>query len=142
IEANLDLERKGGVGGAVALKSLLRAGDGLDARFDVGLTKHLKVDIHASEDARGALAGMIGLPADKPLRIEAHADGVKSQGRFHLRIQSGDQTPAMADGAWTPQWTSADARVSMAASTFTTKYLHEIGPQLDLSIRGRGAADG
>jgi len=81
ITASLDTNRRGGFGGAVKLQSLLRADDGLDARFDMGLTKHLVIDAQAREGDGGAIAGSLGLPANLPFLFTAKADGSQAQAR-------------------------------------------------------------
>ena len=122
-----------------SLRSLVRSGDGLDARFDMGLTKHLVIDAQARESDGGAIAGALGLPANQAFGLIAKADGVKSQGQFHLRASSGAQTPAVADGTWSPQGGSARIALTLAASTLSASYATQIGPRLDIAVRGRGA---
>ena len=142
IAASVDINRKGGVGGSLKLQSLLRAGDGLDASFDLGLTKHLFFDAKAREGDGGAIAGALGLPSDQPFDFLAKAEGSQAQGQFHLRATSGVQTPAKADGAWSKAGGTASASLALAASTLTTPFAHSIGPRLEIAVKGQDAGRG
>ena len=139
IDGKLSMSRRGGLGGAVKARSLLHAGEGLDARFDLGLTKHLLLDAKAREGEGGAIAGSLGLPADQSFALVAKADGDKVAGQFHLRTTSGARTPASADGAWNKAGGSASVSLSLAASTLTAAFANEIGPQLNIGLKAQGA---
>ena len=137
ITANLDVERRGGLAGAVRMESLLRPGDGFDSRFDVGLGKKLFVDAWAREGGGGAIAGTLGLAADQPFVFFIHALGTTAAGQFHLRALSGGEIPASADGSWDRTSGSAQGRVSLTASSLTDKLTRQFGPELRLSVKGR-----
>jgi translocation and assembly module TamB len=137
IAANLDLDHKGGIGGAIKLKSLLRPSDGLDARFDVGLSKHLFLDAAAREGDGGAISGALGLPANQTFAFIAKADGTDAQGQFHLQAISGARTPASADGTWNQAGGQGKAMLSLTASTFTAPYAAALGPQLNIDLSAR-----
>ncbi|HEX4181260.1 MAG TPA: translocation/assembly module TamB, partial [Caulobacteraceae bacterium] len=138
IAANLDLNRKGGIGGVVKARSLLRPSDGLNARFDLGLTGRLFLDAAAREGDGGAISGMLGLPADQAFTLSAKADGDVARGRFHLQAVSGTRTPATADGAWTKTGGQASATLLLAASSFTAPYAAMLGPRLNISLNAPG----
>ena len=141
IGARLTLERNGAFGGAVRAQSRLRQGDGLDARFDLGLHKRIRLDLEAGEGKGGALAGAAGLPAKQPFSLDAHAEGAVSDGHLKIRAQSGATSIAQADGVWTPGGGGIVAWASLTASTLTDRYAREFGPQLKLIARGsRGGA--
>jgi translocation and assembly module TamB len=139
ITASLDVDRGGGLGGAIRAESLLRAGDGLDARFDLFLTKRLFIDARVREGAGGAIAGALGLPADQPFDLTAKADGGRSDGQLHLRVASGAQTPARVDGAWTKTGGSAKANLLLAASSLTAPFGRAIGPEVEITLKGQAA---
>ena len=136
IGARLILTRKLAFGGAVRAQSLLRQGDGLDARFDIGLHKRIRIDLEAGEGKGGALAGAAGLPAKQPFSVTAHAEGAVSDGHLKVRAQSGAKSIAQADGVWTQGGGTIGAWVSLNASSLTDKYAHELGPELRLAARG------
>ena len=142
IGAQLRLERGGAFGGAVRAQSRLRQGDGLDARFDIGLHKRIRLDLEAGEGKGGALAGAAGLPAKQPFSLTAHAEGAVSDGHVKVRAQSGATSIAQADGVWTQGGGGIVAWVSLTASSLTDKYAHELGPQLKLAARGTPGGPG
>ncbi len=136
IGARLTLARSLGFEGAVRAQSLLRQGDGLDARFDFGLHKRVKLDLEAGEGKGGALAGAAGLPANQPFKVTAHADGAVSDGKLRVRAQSGAKSIAQADGDWNPGGGAIDGRISLTASSLTDRYARELGPEVRFAARG------
>ena len=142
IDANLRLNRSGGLGGAVKVRSLLHASEGLDARFDLGLTKHLFLDAKAREGKGGAIAGTLGLPVDQSFALVAKADGDKAAGQFHLRAASGPRIAASADGLWNKAGGSATASLSLAVSTLTAPFAKELGPQLNIAAKAQDVGQG
>ncbi len=130
VGARADIERGGGFGGAINAQSLLSRGDGLNARFDIGLHKRIRLDAQAFDAGGGALAGALGLPARLAFTLDAHADGAVSDGRVKVRAQSGARSIAVADGVWSRGGGGATARLSLSASTFTARYMSELGPEL------------
>jgi translocation and assembly module TamB len=142
IGAKLTLARNGAFGGAVRAQSRLRQGDGLDARFDIGLHKRIRLDLEAGEGKGGALAGAAGLPAKQPFSLTAHAEGAVSDGHVKVRAQSGATSIAQADGVWTSGGGGIVAWASLTASSLTDKYAHELGPLLKLAARGAPGGPG
>ena len=142
VGARADLERSGAIGGAVNAQSLLRGGDGLNARFDFGLHKRIKLDAQAFEAGGGALAGTLGLPAHLPFVLDAHADGAVSDGRLKVRALSGGRPIAEADGAWSKGGGGMTARLSLAASSRTAGYMRELGPEVRLAGQTQPANGG
>jgi len=142
IGAQLTLARSGAFGGAIRANSRLRQGDGLDARFDIGLHRRIRLDLEAGEGKGGALAGAAGLPVKQPFRLTAHAEGAVSDGHVKVRAQSGASAIAQADGVWTPGGGGIVAWASLAASSLTDKYARELGPQLKLAARGAPGGPG
>ena len=142
VNANLKINRSGGLGGAVTARSLLHAGEGMNARFDLGLTRHLLLDAKAREGEGGAIGGTLGLPSDQSFALVARADGDKTEGQFHLRAASGARPVASADGVWSKAGGSATADLMLAASTLTAPFANEIGPRLNVALRAQGAGPG
>ncbi len=137
----LDLERSGAIAGALQAQSRLHPGDGLDLRLDFGVHQRLAVTAMAREARGGALAGLLGLPADRAFFLDATAGGARGDGWLRLRAASGDQQIAMADGRWTAAGGQASGQVSLAASRLTAPLLHALGPQLRFAAAGRPAND-
>ena len=138
VSGRLDVERGGGLGGALHGESLLHPGDRLDSQFDVGLGQRLLLDAHVHEAEGGAIAGLAGLPVDRAFLLDAHVEGAPDRGVLHLKALSGAASIAEADGAWMAAGGSGQGRVSLAASHWTAAYLREFGPEVRLSGRGRG----
>ncbi len=142
VDGGFELRRRGGMAGHVNAASLIHAGDRLDASFDLGRDKTIRLALDAREAQGGAMAGALGLAADKPFLVEASATGTTSQGRFEVGSRSGDLVPLQAQGAWTPQSGQANGQVTLAASRLLTGYQHMLGPQARFQITGAKAADG
>jgi translocation and assembly module TamB len=138
VSGRLDIERGGGLGGALHGESLLHPGDRLDSQFDVGLRQRLLLDAHVHEAEGGAIAGLAGLPVDRAFLLDAHVEGAPDRGVLHLKALSGAASIAEADGAWVAAGGSGQGRVSLAASHWTAAYLRDFGPEVRLSGRGRG----
>ncbi|MDR3507295.1 MAG: translocation/assembly module TamB domain-containing protein [Caulobacteraceae bacterium] len=133
INASLDLERKGGIAGAIQGRNLLHPGDGLDATFDLGVGRRVELDARGRESRGGAVAGILGLPVAQALRLDAKANGTFDKGDLGLSIYSGVQQIAQASGAWTKAGGVAHGRLSLAASTWTAHWMQALGPELVFS---------
>ena len=142
IGASFDIERRGGLGGSIQAWSLLHAGDGLNARFDLGLHKRLMLRAQALEACGGALAGFLGLPANRALQIDADADGALGDGRLDMEALSNDHPFAEARGAWRNGGGSINGWVSLTASSLTSGMAKAFGPVLRLSIESQPGANG
>ena len=134
IDMNLDIARKGGVAGSIHSQNLFHPGDGLDARFDLGVGRKVLLDGHAHESRGGALAGMLGLPVAKAVIIDAVARGDVVEGQSHLSAFSGAVPIAQADGRWTKAGGGLQGWASLTASSWTAPLLHAFGPQLRFSF--------
>ncbi len=138
-----DMARLGGQKGQLAVSSRLHAGDHLNLDFDLGRgeTLHLKAD--AQEANGGAIAGALGLPANRPFDLKAKADGKTNRATFDVVARSGGATPLEAQGAWTPQGGSARGRVDLSASSLTQRLQRMFGAEANFTIDGQKAtADG
>lgn len=138
VAGRLDLERERGLRGEVHGRSLLHLGDGLDARFNLGIGDRLLLVAKAREAKGGAIAGLAGLPADRTFLLDADAEGQPDHGLIRAQALSGTDTIAKIDGAWTPSGGSGQGRISLAASRWTAGWMKALGPELRLSGSGRG----
>ena len=138
VTGSLKIGRRLSFKGDIHGRSLGHPGDGLDGRFNVGFGKRLLIDAQAREAKGGAIAGLAGLAADKTFLLDAHADGAPDQGRLHLRMLSGADSVAQAEGGWTQAGGSGQGRVSLAASRWTAGFMRMFGPELRLTGAGKG----
>ena len=134
----IDIERGGGLRGELHGRSLLRPGDGLDGRFNLGIGDRLLLIARAREAQGGAIAGLAGLPADRTFFLDADADGQPNHGLIHFQALSGGESVAKVDGGWTASGGSGQGRVSLAASRWTAGWMRAFGPEVRLSGSGRG----
>ena len=143
VSGALSLERNDrGQKGAVTAKSLTHAGDFLAVQFDVGRTRPLLVIADGLEARGGALAGALGLPADRTFAIAAKAVGSGRGGRLDVRLVSGTSTPLDAHGGWTPAGGSIAGRAQLGASSLTRGYVRMFGPEAVVAVAGRRARGG
>ena len=142
VRAALDIERKGGRSGKLDARSRLHPGDYLTLDFALGGTGPLRLVAQAEESRGGALAGAVGLPADRPFRLDIRADGTPSQGRFTAIATTGGVAPLSAQGAWTPQGGEAGGRVLLTTSSLTKALAERFGTELRFGIAGRRSAPG
>ena len=136
VVGSLNVVRKGPAHVRMGLASRLHAGDRLGLAIDTGKGKPLVVIADASEAGGGAIAGSLGLAADKPFSLKVRAGGTPDAGRFTLLAVSGAATPAEASGAWGKAGGSATGRISLIASTLTTRYAHRFGEEVRFSGTG------
>jgi translocation and assembly module TamB len=137
VTGGLDVERAGGLSGQLHGESLLRRGDRLDSRFDLGPGR-LMIVAKAQEAAGGALAGLAGLAANQAFGLDLDANGAADAGKLHLLVLSGAQVVAQIDGGWTAAGGSGQGRISLAPSRWTAGLKQALGPELRLSGAGRG----
>jgi len=142
VTGGFDLRREGGMAGRAQVSSLTHAGDHLDADFDLGRDKTIRLALQAREAGGGALAGALGLAADQPFLVSANASGTTSRGRFHVESRSGPLVPIAGDGGWTPQGGQASGRITLAASKYLIWYQQALGPEIRFGVSGARAGDG
>lgn len=142
LSGRLDVERgDGGQSGRIAARSVLHPGDYLDLQFEMGKTRPLKLIAQAEEARGGALAGSLGLPADRAFALNARADGQMSQGQFSVSTLVGNVRPVEAQGSWNPEGGQAQGRLLLSASTLTESYARRFGPELAFQAAGRKASE-
>ena len=138
----IDLERDGAAAGRLHAASLTHVGDRLDAAVDLGRRRTIDAQLDVREAKGGALAGALGLPADRPFFVSGRATGTTSRGQFTLSSRSGEVSPAEASGAWTPEGGQASGRITLAASRRLSGYQRMLGPEARFQVAGARAADG
>lgn len=137
VDLALDVQRRGRQSGVLAARSRLHPGDHLGVTFDVGKTGPLHIAIQSEEALGGAIAGSLGLAADRPFRLDVRADGSWSRGQFRALATSGAESPLIAQGAWTPAGGSGGGRFDLAASTLTAGLGQRLGGEIRFGIAGR-----
>ncbi|MDP1736556.1 MAG: translocation/assembly module TamB domain-containing protein [Caulobacter sp.] len=137
LAGSLDVVRKGRADVSLGLASRLHAGDQASLGLSSGGGRPLVIVARAREARGGALAGSLGLRSDQPFALSARANRVKGVGQFSLLATSGAATPAQATGGWTKAGGSARGRISLGASTLTTRYARRFGDVVSFSGTGR-----
>ncbi len=136
---NLDVGRSGGAKGRVRAVSALRAGDHLNADFDVSSKRPLVLEADAEETRGGALAGALGLPSDQPFAVRVTAAGMLSAGQFAAAAALGTDEPVRAQGFWDKEGGVGSGRLSLTASTLTAPLARRFGPEVRFVLAGRRA---
>ena len=142
VAGSVGVVRQGPTTIAIGAASRLHEGDRLILAVQTGKNRPLKIFADAIEARGGALAGSLGLPADRPFILKVNADGSGGNGKFTVLAASGDTRPAEASGAWTAAGGSASGRFSLAASTLTTGYARRFGDEVRFSGHGGRAKSG
>ena len=130
IDGKVILRRTGAAEGALTAKSLLHPGDGLDLAFQLGKKDRILLRADAVEANGGALAGTLGLAADRRLLILARGDGTMAAGRLVGTAQSGAETPLSLTAHWDRSGLTADGRASLTASKLTRYFADRLGPEV------------
>jgi translocation and assembly module TamB len=134
VSGAVDMQRGGGTLGRVDVESVLRPGDHLRAKLNLGRGDTLLVDADALEVKGGAIAHLFGMAADQPFALDAHIGGTEAKGKLHLDVHSGDLIPVRADGAWSPGGGGVQAHVLLGASGWTKDMVPLFGPQADVTL--------
>lgn len=126
LSGDLEVSRGGGGAGNLQALSLLHEGDRAVAKFSFGRGRDLLIDAEAVEAKGGAIAGALGLPADRPFRLDVMIGG--SLGDIDVVATSGDETPLEVTGGWTDSRLSARGRLDITASSLTRDWVDRLGP--------------
>lgn len=140
--ASFDIARVGLRSGQVTAISQLHPGDRLDVRFAVGGPRPMRLRVDGLEAQGGAIAGSLGLAADRPFRLSVAADGERGGGRFLALATSGSARPLDASGRWTSAGGSTRGRIDLAGSSHTAPWAERLGPELQFEGTGRPVAGG
>lgn len=139
ITGDIDIARRGPASARLSAASLSHAGDGMRLVFDAGKGKAINLAADAVETQGGAIAGALGLAADKPFSLVARVSGAAGEGRFTLSTRSGDLVPASGEGAWGRAGGSGRARILLSASSLIRAQESRFGPVVDISLGSRPA---
>ena len=131
------LERNMAAQGRLTAQSLLHAGDGLSAVFQVGQGGRVLIRADASEGQGGALAGALGLPVDRALAVRVRADGTVDAGGLQLSASTGTDTPFSAESSWAAGGARLTARLELGASRLTHDLATRAGPVAQLNLAAR-----
>lgn len=142
LNANIDVPRVGGAKGAVSARSLLHAGDFLNAQFDLGQKDTVQVVADAQEAAGGGIAGALGLDAKQPFSLKARIGGTMHAGQLSVDTRSGALTPLWAKGSWSPQGGKVDGVALLSASSLAAPYVKMFGPTATIALGGAKAPSG
>ncbi len=137
IDGRFTLERNMAAQGRLGASSLLHAGDGLSALFQVGQGGRVLVRADVVEGQGGALAGALGLPLDQALSVMVRAVGTVEAGALQLRAGTGADTPLSADSSWGAGSARLTARLELGASRLTHDLAARAGPVAQLSLTAR-----
>lgn len=136
LTGRLLIERKGVKTGHFEAKSLLHAGDFLNADFAFGRDKQIMLRANAEEASGGALAGALGLSPDRPFSLDANAAGTSADGRFRVIARTGDATPINAFGLWNEHGGAAAGKIVLTQSQLTQRYVERFGPTARFAVGG------
>ncbi len=137
VKARVILRRNGQARADVAAHSLLHKGDGLDLAIDIGRRDRMHLRAEGVEAAGGALAGMLGLPADRRLAVHAKGDATQSEGALEARVQSGAQTPLDFNARWSRAGAALQGHADLTASRLTHYFAEHLGPEAAVALTVR-----
>lgn len=120
--------------GRLAALSFLHPGDGITAAFRAGGEGPFGFTADGNEAAGGALAGLLGLRADRPFSLRGRGGGSAQNGSIELTARSGDEVPAFARGSWTPQGGRVAGRLALGATRWTADWAQRIGPDASFDL--------
>ncbi len=129
VKAKVIFRRSGEARADIAAHSVLHKGDGLDLQADIGRRDRMHLRADAVEAAGGALAGALGLPADRRLDIHANGDANGVEGHLQARVASGGETPLDFTARWSKAGASVQGRVNLAASRLTHYFAERLGSE-------------
>ncbi len=137
VDGRFALERNMAAQGRLSAQSLLHAGDGLSALFQVGQGGRVLIRADAQEGQGGALAGALGLPVTQALSVRVRADGTVQAGALQLRASTGADTPLSADSSWGAGSAQLTAWLELGASRLTHDLAGRAGPLAQLTLSAR-----
>ncbi len=133
VRARLILRRSGEARASIAAHSLLHKGDGLDLQADIGRRDRMHLRAEAVEAAGGALAGALGLPADRRLLVHAKGDANQIEGQLDAEVQSGAEKPLDLAARWSKAGAEVNGHVNLAASKLTRYFADRLGPEASIT---------
>lgn len=139
---SVNVVRKGSTLVVLKADSRLHAGDRFHLTLQAGAGRPLVLLIDASEASGGAIAGSLGLAADKPFLLKADLRSDRGQGRLDVLARSGAAIPARATGAWNAAGGSVNGRLALSASRLTLALARRFGPEVTFQGTGRRTKGG
>ena len=131
------LRRSGEARARIDAHSMLHKGDGLALEFDLGRNDRMHLKAEGMEAAGGALAGTLGLPADRRLLIHAVGDAGPVTGQLVAKVMSGAASPLDFDAHWSRAGAEVAGRVDLAASHWTHFFAERLGEQASVALTVR-----
>ena len=141
LDGNIFIARRGGPIAEIKAYSLLHVGDHAHLRVNLSDARHLVIKADVVEAKGGAIAGVLGLPADLPFLVDADVGGTGTKGIIKVVATSGAEQPVEVTGGWTPAGGTAAGRVSLTASSLTKGLAARLGPEARIQAaawRGTG----
>lgn len=137
VRSKFILRRSGEAKARLDAQSLLHKGDGLALDFDLGRRDRIHLKAEGAEAAGGALAGALGLPADRRLAIHALGDSEKTSGQLVATVASGGATPLDFTARWSGKGAELRGRADLAASHWTRFFAERLGSEarVDIAVR-------
>ena len=132
VKGKLLLRRSGEARARLAAHSLLRQGDGLDLDGEIGWHDRMHLRADAVEAAGGALAGALGLPADRRMEIHARGDAAAVEGQLDAHVISGATRPLDFTAHWSKAGARVQGRIDLTASRLTHYFSEHLGPQASI----------
>ena len=142
VDGSIDLERSGAASARFAAASLLHRGDRLELDFAMGRDHRFSLDGVAREAQGGAMAGALGLAANQPFLVTAHAKGSPAAGSISVDTRLGQTRPFVVDGNWNGNRGQGHADIDLAASTLLAGYRGMLGPAVHLEASGKATRGG
>lgn len=137
VRSRFILRRSGEARARLDARSLLHKGDGLALDFDLGRSDRMHLKVEGAEAAGGALAGALGLAADRRLDIHALGDSDRTSGRLVAKVASGAATPLDFTARWSKAGAVVAGRADLTASHWTRFFAERLGAEarVDVSVR-------
>ncbi len=129
LDGNVAMGLHGGPVGQLRALSLLHRGDHALLAVNLADAKHLVIKADVVEAQGGAIAGLLGLPINQPLLIDAQVGGTGEKGTIKILTTSGLDHPVEVAGGWTPAGGTATGRISLVASSLTKSLAGRLGPE-------------
>lgn len=127
VEGAALLRRSGRIRVRLAAESRLRPGDGLRVDVRLGDRSGFSVAATGREANGGALAGLLGLPADQALNLDVTSQGRSGAGSGSALITSGARPVLSASASWTDRGGRGAASADLSLSRLTRFAAERLG---------------
>lgn len=140
LSGNFNYNRNNTINTDLKLTSLIHSGDGLSARLSAGSKRPLQLSVQGFEAKGGAIAGSLGLDADRPFMLSAQADAKDGGGKGVLICTTGDAVVARGRAIWSAQGATANADLNLEASRLTRPLASHLGARATVTLNGAQTA--